>query len=74
MTKINLYHKGGKKRFEYYLRVCKDCEEIFEASTQKTNYCDDCMKIRMELRAEKSRNTRKKIREEINKDGITIKN
>lgn len=59
--------KGEKKyinrRFEYYLRQCLDCGNLFKSKSKKGCYCEECKKIR----------THDKIKKSLNKRGFDFK-
>jgi Zn finger protein HypA/HybF involved in hydrogenase expression len=55
------YNCKGNRKFNYYLRQCKDCDELFEAETSKSNYCPVCKERRIKIRNMKSISSRRKI-------------
>jgi len=55
------YHKpNNHKKFDYYIRACRDCDEIFKAQTQAQRYCEECLEKRIMERKRKSLETRTK--------------
>lgn len=50
--------KSNKKRFEYYLRQCRDCDTLYQSQTRKSKYCHTCKRIRIIRRIENSMSTR----------------
>jgi CRISPR/Cas system CSM-associated protein Csm2 small subunit len=46
--------KGLKKvknrKFDYYLRQCRDCNGLFPAQTKKQKYCVGCKRVRINVR------------------------
>lgn len=55
--------QSKNKKFEYYLRQCSDCNQLFKAQTRKGKYCSDCKKVRIKIRIKNSLTSRGIIKE-----------
>jgi hypothetical protein len=60
---VKKYHNPtNHKKFDYYIRSCRDCDEIFKAETKNQKYCENCLKQRIITRHKNSLETRKQNR------------
>ena len=46
------------KRFDYYLRQCDDCGNLFKSAHKKGKYCETCKKDRTQMKLMKSYRSR----------------
>jgi Zn finger protein HypA/HybF involved in hydrogenase expression len=60
------------RKFEYYLRQCEDCGNLFKAKSKRSCYCEPCKKERTHIKITNSLKSRgfiwifKKIENDIN--------
>lgn len=49
----------NRSTFDYYLRQCEECQEIFKAETKRGGFCPECKAKRIKARIAKSIETRR---------------